>query len=78
MTNYSVFQAQDRDDEFDRCVEVEGRIHRSIATTSPRRARATARGAAAAPLGLTLRLPQSIFQAEKITLGTAGSPVGFL
>jgi hypothetical protein len=22
--------------------------------------------------------PQSIFQAEKITLGTAGSPVGFL
>jgi hypothetical protein len=36
-----------------------------------------------APLGrpdgdTSIRLVQSIFQAEKITLGTAGSPAGFL
>ena len=27
---------------------------------------------------IDIATPQSIFQAEKITLGTAGSPVGFL
>ena len=27
---------------------------------------------------IDMAIPQSIFQAEKITLGTAGSPAGFL
>ena len=36
-----------------------------------------ARGATPAPLVLA-RIAQSIFHAEKITLGTAGSPAGFL
>ena len=35
------------------------------------------RGAGVAPPVWT-ELAQSIFQAEKITLGTAGSPAGFL
>ncbi len=30
------------------------------------------------PLGIDAAAAQSIFQAEKITLGTAGSPAGFL
>src|SRR5215468_984580 len=36
------------------------------------------RGATAAPLGFDAVTAQSIFQAEKMTLGTAGSPDGFL
>jgi hypothetical protein len=36
------------------------------------------KGAVAAPFGSDTATAQSIFQAEKITLGTAGSPGGFL
>ena len=36
------------------------------------------KGAVAAPFGFDSATAQSIFQAEKITLGTAGSPAGFL
>src|SRR5882762_10596064 len=36
------------------------------------------KGAVAAPFGLNTETAQSTFQPEKITLGTAGSPAGFL
>jgi hypothetical protein len=36
------------------------------------------KGAVAAPFGLDTATAQSTFQPEKITLGTAGSPAGFL
>jgi len=36
------------------------------------------KGAVVAPFGLINATAQSIFQAEKMTLGTAGSPDGFL
>jgi hypothetical protein len=49
----------------------------SIATVSPR-GRGRQQGRSCGAPWIDTATAQSIFQAEKITLGTAGSPAGFL
>ena len=53
-------------------------IPRSIGTVSPTTGADDSKGRRCGAPWIDTATAQSIFQAEKITLGTAGSPVGYL